>query len=98
MNDRGPKPVLIVLHQETSSPGRVGQELIRMGFPLDIRRPPLGDALPGTLENHSGAVVFGGPMSANDEADHIRAETDWLAVPLRENKPPSAGAVRAVSS
>jgi len=84
---QGFKPVLIVLHQERSSPGRVGQELTRMGFPLDIRRPPLGDPLPETLDHHSGAVVFGGPMSANDEVDHIRAETDWLAVPLRENKP-----------
>lgn len=83
----GLKPVLIVLHQETSSPGRVGQELTRMGFPLDIRRPPLGDRLPDTLADHSGVVVFGGPMSANDEADHIRYETDWLSVPLAENKP-----------
>ena len=83
----GPKPVLIVLHQETSSPGRVGQQLVRMGFPLDIRRPPLGEALPETLEAHSGAVVFGGPMSANDDTDHVRIETDWLAVPLAENKP-----------
>ncbi|WP_425416645.1 glutamine amidotransferase [Oricola indica] len=83
----GPKPILIVLHQETSSPGRVGQQLERMGFPLDIRRPPLGDALPDTMEAHSGAVVFGGPMSANDEADHVRVETDWMAVPLAENKP-----------
>jgi GMP synthase (glutamine-hydrolysing) len=83
----GPKPILIVLHQETSSPGRVGQQLERMGFPLDIRRPPLGDPLPDTMEAHSGAVVFGGPMSANDEADHVRVETDWMAVPLAENKP-----------
>jgi GMP synthase (glutamine-hydrolysing) len=83
----GLKPVLIVLHQETSSPGRVGQELTRMGFPLDIRRPPLGDLLPETLAHHAGAVVFGGPMSANDETDHVRAETDWLAVPLKEEKP-----------
>lgn len=83
----GLKPVLIVLHQETSSPGRVGQQLTRMGFPLDIRRPPLGDRLPETLEHHSGAVVFGGPMSANDDADYMRYETDWLAVPLSENKP-----------
>lgn len=83
----GLKPILIVLHQETSSPGRVGQQLVRMGFPLDIRRPPLGDRLPDTLERHAGAVVFGGPMSANDEHDYIRHETDWLAVPLKENKP-----------
>lgn len=80
-------PVLIVLHQETSSPGRVGQLLQAMGFPLDIVRPPLGDRLPDTLEGHSGAVVFGGPMSANDEHDYIRHETDWMAVPLKENKP-----------
>lgn len=80
-------PVLIVLHQETSSPGRVGQLLQAMGFALDIRRPPLGDRLPDTLEGHSGAVVFGGPMSANDEHDYIRHETDWLAVPLKEDKP-----------
>ncbi|MBD0413948.1 glutamine amidotransferase [Oryzicola mucosus] len=83
-----PSPrILIVLHQERSSPGRVGQVLSQYGFDLDIRRPPLGDALPKTLEHHVGAVVFGGPMSANDEHDYIRQETEWLAVPLRENKP-----------
>lgn len=89
MTDRGGdrEPVLIVLHQETSSPGRVGQLLEKMGFPLDIRRPPLGDRLPETLEGHSGAVVFGGPMSANDEHDYVRHETDWMGVPLKEDKP-----------
>jgi GMP synthase (glutamine-hydrolysing) len=81
------QPILIVLHQETSSPGRVGKVLEARGFPLDIRRPPLGDDLPETLEHHSGAVVFGGPMSANDDHDYVRRETDWLAVPLAENKP-----------
>lgn len=80
-------PVLVVLHQETSSAGRVGQLLHGLGFPLDIRRPVLGDPLPVTLENHSGAVVFGGPMSANDAEPYIRAEIDWLAVPLSENRP-----------
>lgn len=81
------QPILIVLHQERSSPGRVGQMLIEKGFPLDIRRPVLGDPLPSTLESHAGAVVFGGPMSANDPDPFVRTETDWLAVPLKENKP-----------
>jgi GMP synthase (glutamine-hydrolysing) len=80
-------PVLIVLHQETSTPGRVGNALRTLGYPLDIRRPRFGDPLPETLEGHAGAVVFGGPMSANDPDDFIREETDWLAVPLRENRP-----------
>lgn len=79
--------ILIVLHQENSSAGRVGQVLSEMGFALDIRRPPLGDALPASLNDHSGAVVFGGPMSANDSEEFVKRETDWLAVPLREKKP-----------
>ncbi|WP_068086837.1 glutamine amidotransferase [Polycladidibacter stylochi] len=79
--------ILIVLHQENSSSGRVGQELRRRGFQLDIRKPRFGDCLPTTLEHHAGAVVFGGPMSANDHDAFITKETDWLAVPLKENKP-----------
>lgn len=61
--------------------------LVEMGYDLDIRRPPLGDALPDTLADHAGAVVFGGPMSANDSDEFVRRETDWLSVPLTENKP-----------
>jgi GMP synthase (glutamine-hydrolysing) len=83
----GRPKILIVLHQETSSPGRVGQLLTEKGFGLDIRRPPLGDHLPETLEAHAGAVIFGGPMSANDDDEAIKRETDWLAVPLAEKKP-----------
>ena len=59
-------PILAILHQETSSAGRVGQMLVDKGFALDIRRPALGDPLPDSMSGHAGAVVFGGPMSAND--------------------------------
>lgn len=79
--------ILIVLHQEHSSPGRVGQELVKRGFALDIRKPRFGDALPNTLENHAGAVIFGGPMSANDPDAFVKKEIDWIKVPLREQKP-----------
>ena len=40
-----------------------------------------------TLDDYEGAVVFGGPMSANDPDEFIKRETDWLQVPLREEKP-----------
>jgi GMP synthase (glutamine-hydrolysing) len=79
--------VLIILHQETSSPGRVGEALMRRGYRLDIRRPRFGDPLPSTMADHAGAVIFGGPMSANDGDDYVRAEIDWIGVPLREEKP-----------
>ena len=81
------KPVLIILHQEHSSPGRVGQALSQRGYPLDIRRPRFGDPLPETMADHAGAVIFGGPQSANDEDDFIKRETDWIGVPLRDEKP-----------
>jgi GMP synthase (glutamine-hydrolysing) len=82
-----PLPVLIVLHHEHSTPGRVGNVLRNLGFALDIRRPRFGDALPPTMAGHAGAVIFGGPMSANDSDDFVRHEIAWIDVPLRENKP-----------
>lgn len=89
LNQRRPgqKQILIVLHQEASSPGRVGMILQEMGYALDIRRPPMGHALPHTLEDHSGAVIFGGPMSANDSEEYIAREIGWISVPLKEQKP-----------
>ena len=81
------RPVLIVLHQEHSTPGRVGHMLEAKGYRLDIRRPALGQKLPATMIDHAGAVIFGGPMSANDEDDFIKYEIDWINVPLSENRP-----------
>jgi GMP synthase (glutamine-hydrolysing) len=83
----GKRPVLIVLHQEHSTPGRVGLRLTARGHALDIRRPRFGDPLPPTLAEHAGAVVFGGPMSINDSDDYLKVETDWLKVPLAEGAP-----------
>ena len=80
-------PVLIILHQESSTPGRIGNALRSLGYRLDIRRPRFGDALPETLFEHAGAVIFGGPMSANDPDDYVRREIDWIAVPLLEQRP-----------
>ena len=79
--------ILNVLPQERSSPGRVGQGLLRRGCELDIRRPALGDPLPGDMSGHDAAVIFGGPMSANDDLPFIKAETEWIGVPLKEEKP-----------
>ncbi len=83
------RKILIVVHQEQSTPGRVGLKLRRRGYDLDIRRPCLGHELPESLEEYDGVVMFGGPMSANDgeELPFIKRETDWLSTPLREQVP-----------
>ena len=82
-----PLPVLIVLHGTDSSPGRIGQLLRARGHALDIRKPRFGDELPATLKHHAGAVIFGGPMSANDPDDYIKTEIDWIGVALKEERP-----------
>ncbi len=79
--------ILIILHQENSSAGRVGLILRQLGYELDIRKPRFGDKLPKTLNHHKGAVIFGGPMSANDNEDFIKQEIDWCAIPLNEKAP-----------
>lgn len=79
--------ILVVLHQEASTPGRVGMMLEDMGYRTEACRPPLGDELPETLDEYAGAIVFGGPMSANDPDEFVKREIDWMQVPLRENKP-----------
>lgn len=58
-----------------------------MGYEIDPCRPPLGEELPETLDNHAGVVMFGGPMSANDNEEYVKREIDWIATPLKENKP-----------
>ena len=79
--------ILIILHQENSTPGRIGQALMARGFCLDLRRPRFGDALPASMEDHAGAVIFGGPMSANDTDAFVRREIDWIGVALGAAKP-----------
>lgn len=84
-----PPKALLVVHQQHSDPGRVARVLRERGYEIDLRRVGCGDPLPPTLEDHAAVVVFGGPMSANDcrLLPFIRAELDWLAVPLAEEKP-----------
>lgn len=84
---RNKKPVCVVLHQEHSNPGHIGQWFVRNGHRLDIRRPRFGDPLPATLRDHCAAVIFGGPMSANDKDEFILRETEWIGVALKEQKP-----------
>ncbi|MBE9079993.1 glutamine amidotransferase [Romeria aff. gracilis LEGE 07310] len=83
-----PNPVLTVVHQETSTPGLIGTKLSELGYSIDLRCPALGDSLPEHLDQHSAALVFGGPMSANDETEpFIRKELDWISQVLTAGKP-----------
>ncbi len=59
--------LLVVQHQETCPPGRVGDWLIAAGMDLDVRRPDLGESLPEDLAGHDGLLVLGGQMGCRDD-------------------------------
>lgn len=71
--------ILLVFNSATGQPGRFGTVMRRYGYEFDIRRPGEGDALPDDLGGYHLVVVFGGPMSANDDhLDNVQAIMDWL--------------------
>lgn len=80
--------ILVIVHQESSDPGRIGEKLRGLGYHLDIRRPCLGQDLPASMDGHAGCIVFGGPMSANDDhLDFIRREIDFIPKAVASGKP-----------
>ncbi len=79
---------LMIVHQKTSVFGRVGDKLAERGYDLERCCPPEGDALPPNLDGYAGTVIFGGPMSANDEhLAGIRKELDWIPTAIESQKP-----------
>ena len=81
------KKALFIVHQKRSNPGDVGYKLLQRGFYLDIKRPFLGEKLPNDLMNYDLVIIFGGPMSINDNNDFIKDEIDWISVVLKSNIP-----------
>jgi GMP synthase (glutamine-hydrolysing) len=82
--------ILIIVHQATSTPGLIGHLLEQKHYQLDCRCPAIGDRLPDRLDDHAGVVVFGGPMSANDNETlpFIQTELDWIRdVALKSDRP-----------
>ena len=81
------KTALIILHQRRSSIGDVGFKLKQRGYKIDVRKPSLGEKLPSNMDQHDVAIIYGGPMSANDNNAAIKYETDWINTALESKKP-----------
>ena len=79
--------ILIVLHQEHSTPGRVGRLLTERGYELIFAALLAVVACPRSMDDYAGAVVFGGPMSANDPGEWCLRQTEWIGEVLRTGIP-----------
>ena len=86
------KSALVIVQRPSSDPGRVGEVLRALDYDLDIRCPNEGVKLPGSPESmdaFDAVVIFGGPMSANDDATlpGVRAQLDFLPTAMESGKP-----------
>ncbi len=72
--------VICVVHGDYSKTGRIGDNIRAKGFEEVRCCLPTGDELPTDFHDIAGAVVFGGPMSANDDdkLDFIAKELRWI--------------------
>jgi GMP synthase (glutamine-hydrolysing) len=80
------REAIIVTHHPLDAPGAIARELLARGVTLREVRAHAGDDVPAALERASALVVMGGPMAAEDDADHpfLAAEKRLLAAATSE--------------
>jgi len=81
------KTALFILHQKTSEAGNIGNKLKKRGFSFEIVRPSLGEVLPKNLNQYQAIIIFGGPMSVNDNENYIKQEITWIGEVLKTDVP-----------
>ena len=81
------KKALLILHQKKSIAGDIDIKLNKRGYDLSYCRPPLGDSLPQDLNLFSLVVIFGGPMSVNDDNDYIKKEIEFMKLIIESGIP-----------
>jgi GMP synthase-like glutamine amidotransferase len=72
------KPVRIFRHVDCEGPGYFASVLQRCHVPYHVIAIDRGEAVPQSLDDVSGLVFMGGPMSVNDSLDWIAAELDLI--------------------
>jgi GMP synthase (glutamine-hydrolysing) len=82
-----PNRILTIIHKETTMPGLIGSKLTALGYELDLYAPIFGATLPDNLAPYAAALVFGGPMSANDNEPYLRQEMTWIQQVLAADLP-----------
>lgn len=84
-----PQRLLLVMQADDASAGRCSRKLQQRGYALECCYPLAGQPLPTNMEDYAAAVVFGGPMSANDDAKlpGLRAQLDWIPTALDSGRP-----------
>jgi GMP synthase-like glutamine amidotransferase len=72
------KPLYIFRHIECEGPGFLGDVLSRLAIPSRLIAIDRNDAIPASVDECSGLVFMGGPMSVNDPLPWISRELDLI--------------------
>jgi len=72
------KPLYIFRHIECEGPGYLGEVLSRLAIPSQIIAIDRDDPIPAGIDNCSGLVFMGGPMSVNDPLPWIVQELELI--------------------
>jgi GMP synthase-like glutamine amidotransferase len=81
------RPLAIFRHIACEGPGYLAEVLERHAVPWRLLKVDEGDALPDTLDDYSGLVFMGGPMSVNDSAPWIEQEQALIRMAQAEGMP-----------
>ena len=65
------KPVVVFRHAASEGPGYLGTFLDECGIPWRLVKIDEHEALPDSIQDFSGVVLMGGPMSVNDDLPWI---------------------------
>jgi GMP synthase (glutamine-hydrolysing) len=79
-------PITVVRHVPFEGLGRIGAALDRAGLRYEYCDLFSG-AAPPDLAASAALILMGGPMSANDDEDYLRAELRLIEAAMRAGKP-----------
>ncbi len=80
------KPVLILQQLACEPAALIAETIQAAGIGVEVVMAPAAP-IPQTLQAHSGVVVMGGPMSANDEREFIQRQLALLAWCIEHDAP-----------
>jgi GMP synthase-like glutamine amidotransferase len=81
------RPLTIFRHIACEGPGYLADVLERHAIPWRLVRIDAGEPVPATLEDCSGLVFMGGPMSVNDSLPWIEQEQSLIRLAQAGNLP-----------
>ena len=72
------KPLRIFRQFPTEGPGYLAQFLEQRNIPYELICIDAGEDIPARIDDSSGLIFMGGPMSANDDLPWIKQELDLI--------------------